>query len=122
MSNIDHVWISVATDLSLFTRALTGNNFLFILHFPPNLTKPPTFVKPRSFSPMNKLNYREIQLINYSAQGYTAKEVARLTGLESRTIEAYMNTIRKKLNAKNIAHAIYIACEKEVITGKMSAF
>jgi DNA-binding NarL/FixJ family response regulator len=59
---------------------------------------------------MAKLSGREIEIIKHTACGSTAKEIAKMTGLEHRTVEAYMANIRKKLGAKNVAHAIYIAC------------
>ncbi len=64
---------------------------------------------------MKKLSCREVEVISFTAKGYTAKEIAKIIDLEHRTIEAYMSNIRKKLQAKNIAHAIYIACEKKFI-------
>lgn len=64
---------------------------------------------------MCKLTNREVEVITYSAHGCTAKDIARLTGLEYRTVEAYMSNIRKKLHAKNIAHAVFIACHENVL-------
>lgn len=63
---------------------------------------------------MKKLSCREMEVIKYTATGYTAKEIAKLISLDHRTIETYMANIRKKLNAKNITHAIYIACHTNV--------
>jgi len=65
---------------------------------------------------MKKLNSREIEIIQRSANGCTAKEIARMTGLEHRTVESYMATIRKKLGARNIAHAVYIAYTARVVS------
>jgi LuxR family transcriptional regulator of spore coat protein len=64
---------------------------------------------------MRNLSSREMQVINYTAKGCTAKEIARLIGLEPRTIEMYVSNIRKKLQAKNIAHAIYIASKQNIL-------
>ncbi len=64
---------------------------------------------------MKNLSYREIQIIRHLAQGYTAKEIAKLMGLEHRTIEIYASHIRKKLAAKNIAHAVYIASQQDIL-------
>lgn len=64
---------------------------------------------------MKKLSCREVEVIQYAANGRTAKEIAKLTGLEPRTIEAYMNNIKRKLSAKNSAHAVYIAAKISVI-------
>lgn len=65
---------------------------------------------------MKSLSDRETQIIHYKAQGFTAKEIARLIGLEHRTIEIYIGNIIKKLDAKNIAHAIYIASQKNILS------
>ncbi|MEO8401961.1 MAG: helix-turn-helix transcriptional regulator [Gammaproteobacteria bacterium] len=64
---------------------------------------------------MNKLSCREVQIIRYSAVGCSAKEIARLLGLEHRTVEAYVVNIRKKLSAKNIAHAVCIAIQQNIV-------
>ncbi len=64
---------------------------------------------------MQKLSSREIEIIKHTACGLTAKEIARITGLEHRTIETYMANIRKKLGAKNAAHIIFIALKVRII-------
>ena len=64
---------------------------------------------------MKKLSCRELELIKYSAKGFTVKEIAKLTGLEPGTIQAYMINARKKLQAKNIAHAVFIAFKENMI-------
>lgn len=43
----------------------------------------------------------ELQVVNLIRSGKTTKEMARLMNLSTRTIEAYRNSIRKKLNLKN---------------------
>lgn len=65
---------------------------------------------------MTKLSCREVQIIRYSAAGCTAKEIARLLGLEHRTVELYVGKIRKKLAAKNIAHAVCIAIQQNIVS------
>lgn len=57
---------------------------------------------------MKKLSRREQQIIQYTAEGLTSKQIARLLGLEFRTIQVYLANVRKKVGAKNIAHAIYL--------------
>ena len=57
---------------------------------------------------MTKLNKRESEIIHHSACGLTAKEIAKKIGLEYRTVEIYMQSLRKKLGARNVAHAIYL--------------
>jgi len=68
---------------------------------------------------MKALSFREIQVISYTAKGLTAKEIARALNLEHRTVEVYVSNIRKKLSAKNIAHAVYIAIQKNIINGSV---
>ncbi|OGT62503.1 MAG: hypothetical protein A3E85_00640 [Gammaproteobacteria bacterium RIFCSPHIGHO2_12_FULL_45_12] len=69
---------------------------------------------------MKKLSCREIEVMNYIAKGNTAKEIARLVSLEPRTIEAYMTNARKKLQAKNIAHAVYLAYQSNILTSPVA--
>jgi LuxR family transcriptional regulator, transcriptional regulator of spore coat protein len=64
------------------------------------------------------LSQREEQIINYMAHGSTAKEIAKQIGLTYRTIEYYISNIRKKLHAKNITHAVYIATQKNLFIDK----
>ena len=64
---------------------------------------------------MKTLNDREIELLGYIAMGYTAKEIAKHFGLEYRTVENYLARIRKKLCAKNMAHATCIAMHSSLL-------
>jgi DNA-binding CsgD family transcriptional regulator len=64
---------------------------------------------------MKKLSAREIQIIKYTAKGYTAKKIAKIIGLGHRTIEIYISNMRRKLGAKNIANAIYIASLQNIL-------
>ncbi len=43
----------------------------------------------------------ELQVVNLIRSGKTTKEMARLLNLSTRTVEAYRNSIRKKLNLKH---------------------
>jgi len=43
----------------------------------------------------------ELQVVNLIRTGKTTKEMARLLNLSTRTVEAYRNSIRRKLNLKN---------------------
>ena len=64
---------------------------------------------------MKVLTGREIEIIKYSACGHTAKEIARMLNLEPRTIEIYVSNIRRKLLARNIAHAVFIATRENML-------
>lgn len=65
---------------------------------------------------MKHLNVTELDIISHSANGCTAKQIARLVGLEHRTVESYVANIKKKLGAKNIAHAVYIAYSHSIVS------
>jgi DNA-binding NarL/FixJ family response regulator len=64
------------------------------------------------------LNERESAIMTYKAQGLTSKEIAKLLNLEFRTIDTYFGQIKKKLRARNTAHAIYLAFEGGVAIEK----
>lgn len=64
---------------------------------------------------MEQLSAREVEIIKCIASGYTAKEVARVIGLDYRTIEALVGKIKKKLGAKNITNAVYIAYDQSFL-------
>lgn len=64
---------------------------------------------------MKKLSKQEVEVIKHSSEGYSAKEIAKVMDLHPRTIEAYITTIRKKLQAKNMAHAVSIAYKKNLM-------
>lgn len=63
---------------------------------------------------INKLTSRELEIIKLTATGCTAKQIAKMMGLQYRTVQAYLSNIKKKLQAKNIAHAIFIIYNKIV--------
>jgi len=61
------------------------------------------------------LSQRESEVLQYVAKGYTAKSIAQILSLNARTIEAHVIKIKKKLNARNVSHAIYIACRDRIL-------
>ncbi len=64
---------------------------------------------------MKSLNEKEIEVIRYIAMGCTAKEIGKYMGLEFRTIEVYVGKLKRKLAARNIAHAIYLASQYDIL-------
>ena len=62
------------------------------------------------------LSYREIQIIRLISFGYTAKEIARKLNIGYRTVEKYAQNIRKKLKARNMTHAVFLAVHGGLIT------
>jgi len=55
------------------------------------------------------LTPREIQVLNYVADGNTNKQIAYILGISGQTIKNHVSTIFNKLNAKDRAHAVAIA-------------
>ena len=52
------------------------------------------------------LNEREIETISYLAAGYGAKEIARELNLSPRTVEHRIETLKRRLGARNVTHLI----------------
>lgn len=52
------------------------------------------------------LNEREIETISYLAAGYGAKEIAREFNLSPRTVEHRIETLKRRLGARNVTHLI----------------
>ena len=64
---------------------------------------------------MTSLTYREKQVIHLLSMGQTAKEIARTLDLAHRTVEKYGSTLRKKLRAKNMTHAVSIVLQNGIL-------
>jgi DNA-binding CsgD family transcriptional regulator len=62
------------------------------------------------------LTRREIQIISSVAEGNTQSETAKLLGINSLTVNTYLDRIREKLNASNTVHAVAIAVKQKIIT------
>ncbi len=46
---------------------------------------------------MKRLNGRELEIIRHTECGYTAKEIAKMIGIEPRTVQCHVESIRRKL-------------------------
>ena len=53
-----------------------------------------------------KLSEREIEVLGYAANGATSKELALLLDLSPKTVEAYLNSVRRKTLSKNTTEAV----------------
>ncbi len=51
-------------------------------------------------SPIN-LTKRELEILHYVADGYSAKKIGILLNISYRTVEKYIENLRLKLNCKN---------------------
>jgi DNA-binding CsgD family transcriptional regulator len=52
------------------------------------------------------LSPREDQVIRLMAQGFSAKEIARVVGASPRTVERHIDNMRAKLDARNGPHLV----------------
>lgn len=61
------------------------------------------------------LTQREIEIINYLAQGYSAKELAARLGIEVNSVESHKERIKEKLNVKSVVQIVVTALKKGII-------
>jgi LuxR family transcriptional regulator len=52
---------------------------------------------------------REMEILNYLADGLTSMEISKLLAISNHTIDWYINGIQDKLNAKNRQHIVALA-------------
>jgi two-component system nitrate/nitrite response regulator NarL len=73
----------------------------------------PTLVErqPRSDSPLQRLTYRQREVLSHLAHGRSNKEIARCLGLLESTVKVHVKTILKKLAATNRTQAAMLAVE-----------
>lgn len=62
-----------------------------------------------------KFKITEVLLLQYSADGLSAKEIADATRYKLSTITTYLQDIKEALEAKNITHAVAIAFRNNLI-------
>lgn len=58
---------------------------------------------------------RELQVIQLSAKGLNAKQMARELGLSEETIKTHRKLAIARLDAKNIVHAVAIAYKRGML-------
>ena len=62
-----------------------------------------------------KLSKRQLQAIKLAAKGYNQAEMAQAMGCTCSMAVAHIRSAKHNLNAKNIAHAVYIAVTDDII-------
>lgn len=62
------------------------------------------------------LTRREFQILQFVAQGYSAKEAAQMIGIAPRTVEGHIDTMKLKLRARNRAHMVTNAIAASVLS------
>jgi DNA-binding CsgD family transcriptional regulator len=61
------------------------------------------------------LSPRELEVLLWAAKGKTYEETASILNLKFSSVHTYMNTLKLKLNATNITHAVALAYENGTI-------
>lgn len=64
-----------------------------------------------------RLTQREVMTLYLTALGKTSKESAKMLGIESCTVECHRAEIKRKLDCRNMSHAVY----KGIIYGYIPA-
>ena len=65
---------------------------------------------------MAQLTSREIEILNYMAQGYLNKQIAFELGISESTIKSHVSAILSKLNANDRTEAVVIAIKHGLIS------
>jgi len=63
-----------------------------------------------------KLTRREMEVLNYLAEGLTSHQISKVLKISNHTVDWYMNGIQDKLNAKNRQHVVALAFRQGLIT------
>ena len=64
---------------------------------------------------MFNLTERELSVLNFVKKGYENREIGLKLFISIHTVKAHISSIIKKLNAKNRANAVFIACKNNII-------
>jgi LuxR family quorum-sensing system transcriptional regulator CciR len=70
---------------------------------------------PTRGDPQDPLTRRELECLTWAARGKTTSEIAELLHRSSDTVEFHLSNAIVKLDARNRAHAVAIACVRGVI-------
>lgn len=66
-------------------------------------------------NPQKVLTGREEDILDLLAHGLSSKEVARQLGISPRTVEHRLASIKEKLGARNVTHAVAMAVARHLI-------
>ncbi len=61
------------------------------------------------------LTSREVEVLHWSAQGMSYKEIAGQLRITARTVRFFLENARGKLNCKNTTHAVSFALQRGII-------
>jgi LuxR family transcriptional regulator, quorum-sensing system regulator SdiA len=63
-----------------------------------------------------RMTRREMEVLNYLADGLTSNEISRILKISNHTVDWYMNGIQDKLNAKNRQHVVALSFRLGLVT------
>ena len=63
-----------------------------------------------------RLTRREMEILQYLAEGLTSVEIGKLLQISNHTVDWYMNGLQDKLKAKNRQHAVAVAFRHGLIS------
>lgn len=63
-----------------------------------------------------RMTRREMEVLNYLADGLTSNEISKILKISNHTVDWYMNGIQDKLNAKNRQHVVALAFRLGLVT------
>jgi DNA-binding NarL/FixJ family response regulator len=55
------------------------------------------------------LTPRQMEVLNLAAKGFNTKAIGQTLGLSAKTVENYRSAILRRLDARNLAHAVTLA-------------
>ena len=64
---------------------------------------------------VKELSERELEVLRFSADGYSLKEIADLLTISVDTVDSRSRSVVDKLNARNMKHAIATALRNKII-------
>lgn len=65
------------------------------------------------------LSARELEVLTWAAKGKTYIETAMILGITQNTVHAHMNSLKLKLNAMNVTHAVALGYESGLLSLRM---
>ena len=72
-------------------------------------------IKLAEFTPRADLTARELEVLQHVARGFGNKEIAEAIGRSAETVKAHLESIFRKLDARDRAHAVTIALQRGFI-------
>lgn len=63
----------------------------------------------------NRLSSRESEVLHWLAYGKTGPEIAIILGISTCTVRIHIQSVKRKLGAVNIPHAVYVAFARGIL-------